>query len=221
MKISEETFDVLKNFSTVNPSIAIKEGNVIRTISEQKNILAQAVVNESMPVDYAIYDLNQFLGLASLFEEPDFAFGESDVTIRDNNTRSRYTFTDPAMITSPPEKNIELDSPEIDFQMPYSSLKSVINGANQLGLPEIAVRGGAGIISLVATNTKNPTTNEFSVDVGQTNANFQMIFKTENLKFMALDYSVKISSKGVSQFTNETKSIDYWVATEAGSEYNG
>lgn len=221
MKISEETFDVLKNFSTINPSILIKPGNVIRTISEQKNILSQKVVSESFPKEFAVYDLSQFLGLASLFKNPEFSFGDKEVSLIADTSRSRYTFTDPSMVISPPEKNIELVDPEITFDMSYSSLKSVINGANQLSLPEIVVRGADGKISLVATNVKNSTTNEFSVDVGQTSAIFNMIFKTENLKFMPLDYQVNISSMGVAQFTNSQNHLDYWVATEAGSEYNG
>jgi hypothetical protein len=54
MKISESTFEVLKNFSTINPSLSFKTGNVLRTVSPQKNILASAVVSESFPQDSAI-----------------------------------------------------------------------------------------------------------------------------------------------------------------------
>ena len=49
MKISNDTVNVLRNFATVNSSLAVKQGSVLRTISEQKNILVQAVVNESFP----------------------------------------------------------------------------------------------------------------------------------------------------------------------------
>ena len=76
MQISDDTIEVLKNFSTINPSLNFKAGNTIRTVSEQKNILAQAVIGESLPVNFAIYELNQFtLGLASLYDKPDFNFG--------------------------------------------------------------------------------------------------------------------------------------------------
>ena len=133
MRISDETMDVLKNFSTIDPSLAFKAGNTIRTVSEQKNILAQAVVEDTFPVDFAIYELNQFLGLASLFDDADFHFGEMDVTIRDenNSSRSRYTYTDPSMVSSP-EKNIDLTDPEIQFNMTADDLKSVVSAANQL-----------------------------------------------------------------------------------------
>lgn len=223
MRISDETMDVLKNFSTINPSLAFKAGNTIRTVSEQKNILAQAVVEDTFPVDFAIYELNQFLGLASLFEGADFHFGEMDVTIRDENnkSRSRYTYTDPSMVTSPPEKNIDLENPEISFTASADDLKSVVSAANQLGLPEVVVRGGATGVFLVATDTKNPTSNEYDRHVAPSNgAIFNMVFKTENLKFIAGDYDVNISKAGIAHFKKVNGYIDYWVATEANSEYN-
>ena len=222
MRISEGTMDVLKNFSTINPSLAFKQGNTIRTVSEQKNILAQAVVEDAFPVDFAIYELNQFLGLASLFDNADFAFGEADVTIRDENNKShsRYTYTDPSMVTSPPEKNLDMPDPEIQFSVTADDLKAVVSAANQLGLPEVVVRGGATGIALVATDMKNPTSNEYSRDVGGSNGDiFNMVFKTENLKFISGDYDVKISKAGISHFKNISGHIEYWVATETNSEY--
>ena len=159
MKISDTTFDVLKNFSSINQSLAFKKGNTIRTVSEQKTILAQAKVEEAFPVDFAIYELNQFLGLSSLFDEADFDFGDSQVTLKEGTARANYTYADPSMITTPPEKNIELSSVEVQFKMSKDDYRAVLNGANQLGLPEVVVRGDGGIISLVATDSKNPTSN--------------------------------------------------------------
>jgi len=218
MKISDSTFDVLKNFSSINQSLAFKTGNVIRTVSEQKTILAQAKVNESFPVDFAIYELNQFLGLSSLFEDADFEFGESRVTLKEGSATANYTYADPSMITTPPEKNIDLPSTDVSFDMSKDDFRQVMNGANQLGLPEVVVRGEGGTITLVATDTKNPTTNEFSRVVGEHGAEFQFIFKTENFKFIQNDYQVEISSKGIGHF--KSNSVEYWVATETGSTYN-
>ena len=218
MKISESTLDVLKNFSTINQSLAFKRGSVIRTVSEGKTILAQARVSESFPVDFAIYELNQFLGLASLFEEADFDFGERQVTLKEGTAKATYTYADPSMITTPPEKNIELPSVEVQFKMNKSDYRAVLNGANQLGLPEVVVTSRDGKIMLVATDTKNPTSNEFSREVGGHGASFKFIFKTENMKFIPNDYQVEISSKGIAHFKSD--SVEYWVATEAGSQYN-
>jgi hypothetical protein len=34
-------------------------------------------------------------------------------------------------------------------------------------------------------------------------------------------YDVEISAKGISHFKNTTSPIEYWLATEAGSKYEG
>jgi len=219
MKISNDTFNLLKNFSTINPSISVKSGNVLRTVSEQKNILAQAVVNETFPVPFAVYDLGQFLGLTSLFEDEEYDFGHSSVVISEGKNTSRYTYTDASMVTSPPDKNLELPSSEVEFNLAYDDLKKIINAANQLGLPEVVVRGDGSSVSLVATDTKNPTSNEFAQEVDvNSDVNFEFVFKVENMKFMSDDYKVTISKKGISHFKGNK--VEYWIATESGSKYN-
>ena len=219
MKISDNTLNVLKNFSTINQSIAIKQGNTLRTISEGKNILAQAVVAEAFPADFAIYELNQFLGLDSIFEDPDYEFGEKAVTVAEGSTRSRYTYTDPSMVTTPPEKNLELPSKEVSFKMTADDFAKVRNAANQLQLPNIVVRGQDGSITLTATDVSNPTSNEFNREVGETNASFVFVFRPENMKLISDDYDVTIPAKGISHFKGSK--VEYWIATEKGSNYEG
>ena len=63
MKLSNETVDVLKNFSTINQNILVKEGTKLRTMSTMKNILGEAVIPESFIKEFGIYDLNEFLGV--------------------------------------------------------------------------------------------------------------------------------------------------------------
>ena len=218
MKISDSTFDVLKNFSTINQSLAFKKGSTIRTVSEQKTILAQAKIEEALPVDFAIYELNQFLGLSSLFEDADFEFGQSQVTLKEGSSKANYTYADPSMITTPPEKNIELPSVDVSFDMFKADLRQILNGANQLGLPEVTVTNRDGKIAMVATDTKNPSSNEFAIASDRdTDASFKFIFKIENLKFIPNDYTVSISKQGIAHFKSEN--VEYWVATEAGSSF--
>ena len=61
MKLSDKTLSLLKNFSTINQSILFKKGTKLSTISVMKNILAEATIEEELPKDFGIYDLNQFL----------------------------------------------------------------------------------------------------------------------------------------------------------------
>ena len=54
MKLSNETKEVLKNFSTINQNLVIKEGSSISTMSAMKNIIANASVSENFPKEFAI-----------------------------------------------------------------------------------------------------------------------------------------------------------------------
>ena len=76
MKLSDKTLTLLKNFSSINQSILFKEGSSLRTISVMKNILAEATIEEELPKDFGIYDLNQFLNGLNLHQnaELDFEF---------------------------------------------------------------------------------------------------------------------------------------------------
>ena len=89
MNLSNETVSVLKNFSTINQNLVIKSGNSISTISAQKNIIAKATVKETFPQDFAIYDLNEFLAVLSLFEKPDLEFHNDFVVITENGSTAK------------------------------------------------------------------------------------------------------------------------------------
>lgn len=217
MKLSENTVNVLKNFSAINQSLLFKAGNTIRTVSPSKNILAQAVVDETFPRDFGIYELNQFLGLVSLFEQGDLEFGDTAVVIKDGTYKAKYTYSDPANIKAPPEKNIVLPSEEVKFKMTKEDLRRILNGANQLQSPNLVVRGSGGKISLVSTDVKEPSCNEFSHALGETSESFQFVFKTENFKFIQDDYDVTISARGIAHFVGAK--VEYWVATESSSKY--
>ena len=71
MKLSNKTIDVLKNFSGINQNILIKEGTKLRTMSTMKNILGEADITESFPKGFGIYDLNEFLGVLTLANDPE------------------------------------------------------------------------------------------------------------------------------------------------------
>ena len=57
MKLSKQTVELFKNFSTINSNLLLKPGNKIGTISSQKNIMASNTIGETIPNEFGIYDL--------------------------------------------------------------------------------------------------------------------------------------------------------------------
>ena len=219
MKLSENTINILKNYAVINPSLLVKPGNVLSTVSPVKSIFAKATVEENFPLQFAIYELSKFLGVVSLFNEPELDFGEKQMTIISGSQSLNYTYADPSMIVTPPEKDINFPEPDIEFNITQEELQKVVRATGVLQLPDIAVIGDGSTLKMSSTNSKNPTTDVFNIKVGETAKTFNMIFKAENIiKLLSANYNVKISSRGLALFTADT--IRYYVATEANSSFN-
>mgnify|MGYP001287437347 FL=1 len=222
MKLSKHTLNMLKNFSDINMSIEIKKGNILRTVSVQKNILAQAELEEEFPQDFAIYELNRFLGAVSLFDDPEFQFNGKSANIGTNTHSVDYVYCDPSMIVTPPENNITFPDPEVKFTLTQDALSQVMKASNVLGTPEISVESDSGNINIKALDVNNDSTDTFTVALDEkSDSKFRFVFKTENMKMLPGNYDVEISSKGISHFTLQGQKLEYWIATEASSTFGG
>ena len=220
MNLSDQTLTILKNFAGINNSILVKEGTKLRTISVAKNILAEAVIDEEFPRDFAIYDLNQFLNGLGLHQDPDLDFGqESYITIKEGKRRVKYFYADPAVIISPPDKDITLPSEDVKFQLDNTVMEKLLKAAAVYQLPDLSAVGEAGVIKLVVRDKKNDTSNEFAIVVGETDKEFIFNFKVENIRIIPGAYNVVLSSKLLSEFTNENLELKYYIALEPDSTF--
>jgi len=220
MKLTDSTLAVLKNFAGINNSILVKKGNQLRTISVAKNILAEAEIPEDFPRDVAIYDLNQFLNGLSLHQDPNLDFTEdSHITIKEGRRRVKYFYADPQVIIAPPEKEINLPTKEVCFQLESTSLEKLVKAAAVYQLPDLSVIGENGEITMVVRDKKNDTSNEYAVNVGETDKDFEFNFKMENIKIIPGAYDVVISSKLLSEFTNTQYNLKYFIALEPDSTF--
>ena len=220
MKLSENTVTLLKNFSNINQSILFKQGKSLRTISVMKNILAEATINEELPKDFGIYDLNQFLNGLSLHNNPDLDFtNDGYVVIREGRSRSKYFFADPNVIVCPPEKSIELPSEDVSFELSTEQLDKLLKAASVYQLPDLSAIGEDGVVKLVVRDKKNETSNDYAVVVGETEGKFVLNFKVENIKLIPGSYDVVVSQKLLSKFTCREHDLTYYIALEPDSSY--
>ena len=220
MKLSDKTLTLLKNFSSINQSILFKEGKSLRTISVMKNILAEATIEEELPKDFGIYDLNQFLNGLNLHQNAELDFqNDGYVVIKEGKSRSKYFFADPNVIVTPPDKDIALPSEDVCFILDTKELDKLLKAAAVYQLPDLSVVGEAGVVKLVVRDKKNDTSNDFSVVVGETDEVFTFNFKVENIKILPGTYEVVISSKLLSRFKNTGFDVTYHIALEPDSTF--
>ena len=220
MKLSEKTLTLLKNFSTINQSILFKKGNSLRTISVMKNILAEAQIDEDLPKDFGIYDLNQFLNGLGLHQSPELDFqDDSYVLIKEGKMRSKYFFADPNVIVTPPDKEITLPSDEASFELSTSQLDKLLKAAAIYQLADLSVVGGEGVVKVLVRDKKNDTSNDFSIIVGETESTFSFNFKVENIKILPGTYNVVVSQRLLSRFTSKNQDLTYYIALEPDSTF--
>ena len=221
MELQEQTLNVLKNFSDINPNILIKSGNTIKTISEAKNVLATAVVGNEFPQQFGIYDLKEFISVLSLVDKPNLKFAEESVTISDQSGRSkiRYFFSPEETLTSP-QKDINMPDAEVQFTLDGDTLNKLRSAASALGHNEVSVTAGENGLTLSVVDNENATSNTYSIDVPHTSISlqkFNYVINIGNLKIIPGDYEVSISSKLISQFKHKSTNVSYWIALEKSS----
>lgn len=223
MELSENTLNILRNFSGINQNILIKTGTNLKTISEARNVVATADVTEEFPKDFGIYDLNEFIGVMGLVDTPTLKFDEDYVTVSDSSGRSKvkYFYAAEETLTSP-TKIITMPEPDVKFTLDNSTLNKLKKAASTLGHSEVSIRAKDGVLSLSVVENQNATSNAFSIDIDgefKQDAVFNFIISISNLKILPGDYEVEISSKLITQFKNKELPLTYWIALEKSSTY--
>lgn len=219
MKLSKDTLSVIKNFAAINSNLSIKVGNKITTISSGKNIMAEAIVAESFPIDFGVYDLNEFLGAMSLFESPELDFLTKSVSIKEGKNSVKYYAANQSILTIIPSIK-QFPTPDIEFDLPGAMLSQIQRVSSILRATDFSVVGDGNTIAVVVGDKSNPTGNTFESELGDTDKSFKVNFKVENLKMMAGDYRVSIGGKKISRFQATNTQLTYYVALELDSTFD-
>lgn len=223
MELSDRTLAVLKNFANINSNIVFREGNELKTISVAKNILAKATLDESIPQEFGVYDLNEFLNVLSLVENPSLRFEDNYVVVSDSTglRGNRYFFSDIDMLSAP-SKDVIMPEPEVKFTLDTDTLSRIKRAASVLGHDSISITPDGGSIKLTVVDNEDATSNSFfSLVEGefQEGVDFNFVLNVNNLKVVNEDFDVGISSKLISNFKSKQSEIEYFIALEKSSTF--
>lgn len=221
MQLSSDTLNVLKNFATINPNVVIKPGQKLKTISEAKTILASANIVEDFPVEFGIYDLNEFLSVLSLIEDPHLMFEDKWVGIHGNGQSIKYYYSETEILTQP-SKDITMPECELGINITNDQLKALKQAGAVLGHNDLAISGENGVVTAKVFDEKDATSNTFEMELDKDNAcknDFNFVVNMPNLKLLPGDYFVNISSKLISNWTNNDYPVDYFIALEKSSTF--
>ncbi len=144
---------------------------------------------------------------------------ESSVRITDGTNSIDYRYSDPSVITSPPEKELKLPSEDVSVVLTEEHLETVKKAAAVLQIPDVSLIGNGEEIRLTVRDKKNSGSNSYNIVVGETEDVFQFNLKVENLKLIPGDYDVIISSKNLAKFIHHSRPCVYYIAIEPDSSF--
>jgi hypothetical protein len=197
----------------------IKQGSELSTLAVAKNIMAKVKVKETFDKDFGLFNLNEFLGVLSLFDDPEVDLQESFMIIKKGKNKVKYVYANPSILVYP-QKDIKMPSVDVNITLTETALSQIQKSASVLGVPDVAFTVESGAVVAKVCDKKNPSSNAYTVDLDvPSTENFSAYFKVENLKVIPDDYSVEISAKNIARFTGKKIGVVYFIAAEQDSTF--
>ena len=218
MKISKQTLEILKNFSSINGSVLIKKGDTVLTKSTNNNIYAIAKLDHQIDFDMGIYDLGQYLNLMALFgTDADLTIDGSSLVLKNGKSSAKTSLADPSVIMHP-KSQMNFPVADVIFDMKQDDIQKLMKSSAMLGLTQIRFANVDG--KIIASGVRDESDNMYAIEVADYDgeAEFEFNVAVANIKLYDGDYKVSISKHGAVQF--EGALITYIIALEANTVYN-
>jgi hypothetical protein len=217
MRLSKETYNILKNFAAINSNILIQSGNVLKTISPGKNIYVQAKVVEDFDVDVPIWDLNKFLGIISMFNNPDLEFHDTHVVITNGRSSVIYYYSEPSLLTVP-TREMKMPNSVTQFDLDEKDLNEVLKASSILQVSDLKMIGEDGRFVISVDDSSQSTSNSFEIviDENYTGKDFEGTINVSEMKFIPGSYTVELTDTVVSKFTHKSLDLSYYIAIKRG-----
>jgi len=218
MKLSAETINVLKNFAKINPNFKTEKGNTIRTKDQGNTQFAIATIAETLPCDFAIYDLTKFLTVVDgLFKDPDLEFKEHEVIISSQDKEDgiqHFWYCEPGIIDDVqvlrkfPEPDAEFTLSEKLFNR-MNRCVGVLSGT----MKEIRFIGGNGVVKLVGYDKSKSDKNTFEIILHDYDgADFDVSVAHKRLEMIPGTYHCSVINGRILSAENTEYPIKYAVA---------
>lgn len=228
MKLSQKTIEIFKYFSTLSPSILVREGNVLRTRNVSKTISTKAELTESFPKEFTLYSIPEFLKTINLFTEPDIEFLDTHMMIEEGALKVRYMYTPPELYQNAPE-NKDYVPTNVNWTMKLTlteqELNNIQKSSNVLNLNTVSFTEEG----ILVFSDKNKDANNFKMayqskpelkDVsGKIPKKFSINFPSINFNLFTGEYVAEFSCSNRTsvKLTNIQDAVTIWVAASPSS----
>jgi len=224
MKFSDKTMKLLKNFSTINQNILFRKGNVITTISNAKNLIAKTVIDEDIPKEFSIYDLNSLLAMISYDKDngSEIEFASKSLKIKNSFGVFEHFYTQPEFIVIAPKNIVEYDTVH-SFELTEKQLKVIEKSSAITNAEFFTLMSIDGRFDGLINNRIDETSNKFTIDLGNADIDFNVYVDITDIKIIPGDYTVEVAltpsgKTCVLVFNNNDIDLQYMLACKIGSK---
>ena len=225
MKISNKTLSLLQSFAQISSNLLVKPGKKVATRNAVNSIQARAVVDETFPQQFAIYDLNQLLSLISVSQNPDIEFGDKSLTIRsENGGEIEYFYADESLVTAPNENPPQLED-VYSFKLTASDIQTIVKTASIVSATMLNIVSEKGKVTLSINDPKNSTSHSYKKPLGDSDVSFNVKMAIDSFKVVADEYNVRVAhavaktGKVLVFFFESTSSdLTYLIAADSTSK---
>lgn len=212
LKFSQSSLEILQNFATINKSILFLEGKKQKLLSPTGGLYAEAEIDEEIPKQFGIYDLNKFLGIFSLFDTPNVEFSDSQVFLKEGSHDATFKFCNPILIKHPPlDKDVQPGEILMQISMDKELLKTVIKANSIYNQDSLSFEGDGEKMIVRTMDTKESDSDGAMYELGPTTKKFRYVLSALNLPMIADDYDVHFTDKMYVCFISKTRKLRYYI----------
>lgn len=220
MQLTEDTIKFLKNFASINQNAKFEVGNTLRALSPAKDIFAVANIDDHIPKEFAIYNMNQLLSILTLGETVEVEFEEKNLLISNNfGGELKYFYTGNDIVEAPPKEEVQLNK-IYSFDLDESMLSYILRVSSMISANALTFKCDGSKVSMKLHEKKNDTSNKYEKIIGDFDQEFEIYINVENLKLIPNNYTVTIGKTlsgkaSIAHFKSIDGRLQYWIVCGA------
>lgn len=225
IEVTDKTINAFKKMYEINQSLLIKANSKqIKSINESKTRAAYTELDIELSRDMSIYDLQDFISMLHIIKQPILDLSNSKYAIiksKDGSQELKYYETNPSLITSYFNKEFKLKNEDIKVNIKRNDIKDVMKACNTLSLGYVSLVGDGEKVKLKGYASRKgdgKETNSFTVEVGETDYVFDLIYKSKMLSMIDDDVLFTFAHDEKSKLSKiKCGDMTYFVGIELNS----
>lgn len=223
MKLTPELIQKLGYLQKINDKLLLTEGNVV-SVKNGDYKLASVSLEEPIPTDAAIYQLQPFLGALKLFDadKTELTFNEDHIVIKSDSQKARYNLTEERLIsTCVPTSSVfslkesgNLGEELFSINFSAETFNKVSNNIKAMLLPHLSFCVTDGMLKAIVCDKKNKGENSIETVLGSVDSpDFEYVYAVEDFTQIPQDNYNLSMYKDVSSFILSGKEFNIFLCS--------